>query len=198
MNKFKRMLRNGSLVIAMLGASAANAALIDFESVDLGVYDSLVFGDATLTFAGGNGNFNVDTGYNGTKSVISFFENPGEDPFRLDFAGGASSVSIDVGDFGSDTDFVFLGLFDAMDNLLASTNGTVPDSSSVGITISASTSNAAYALFSDAEPFAGAVYWDNINWEPATNVEVPVPVSGTSALFALSFAAFAWSKRKKA
>ena len=95
--------------------------------------------------------FTVDTGYNGTKTAISFFENPGDAPFRLDFVGGASSVSIDVGDFGS-----------------------------------------------DADPFAGAVYWDNINWEPAGTVEVPVPVSGTSALFALSFAAFAWSKRKKA
>lgn len=198
MNKFKRMLRNGSLVIAMLGASAANAALIDFESVDLGVYDSLVFGDATLTFTGGTGNFTIDTGYNNTKTAISFFENPGESPFRLDFAGGATSVSIDVGDFGSDQDLVFLGLYDAMDNLLASTNGIVPAGSADGITISTSTTNAAYALFSDAEPFAGAVYWDNINWEPANSVEVPVPVSGTSALFALSFAAFAWSKRKKA
>lgn len=196
MNSLNKILRNGTIALAMLGTSVANAAVIDFEGIADGEYSSLVFGNATLTFTGGDGIFEVREGYNGTQTVISFFTNPGADPFRLDFIGGASSVSIDVGDFGADEDNVFLGLYDAMDNLLSSTTGLIPSGDDSGITLSASAGNAAYALFSDAEPFAGAVYWDNIVWEPASNVDVPV--SGTSALLALTFAGFVWSKRKKA
>lgn len=184
MKQFKKVVKSGIATVALLGASAANAALIDFESVAVGVYSSLTFGDATLTYTGGTGTFDITAGNNGTNTAISFLQNPGNDPFRLDFAGGASSVFLDVGDFGADQDSAFLELYDQFDNLLSTTLATVPAGSDVSVNFGASASNVAYALFGDEDPFAGAVYWDNIAWEPAGSTN-PVPVPGTVALMGL-------------
>src|SRR5688500_575544 len=97
-----------ALAIALGTAGSAAATTIDFESTAVGDYTTLVYGDVTISFLGGDGHFNVDNQTPGPPvsghNLISFFDNPGAGSFQALFANGASSVSIGFGDFNADDD----------------------------------------------------------------------------------------------
>ena len=116
-----------------LSARPAGATTIDFESVSVGTYSSLTFGAVTVGFVDGNGNFEVQDQSPGAPlsghMLISYFQNPGSGSFEATFAGGASSVSINFGDYSpSDDDEGHLRAYDALNNLLASDFFLVPTS----------------------------------------------------------------------
>ncbi len=58
-----------------LAASGAGAATIDFNATPTGNYSSLTFGDATITYTGGTGTFDVTDASPGApidgRSIIS-------------------------------------------------------------------------------------------------------------------------------
>ncbi len=79
---------------------------------------------------------------------------------------------IGVGDYGSDEDNSYLRAWSASDVLLDSAYFFNPAGHSGGGYLSVSSAETiAYVTFWDEEPFAGAVYWDNITYAPA----VPEP-----------------------
>lgn len=170
-------------VAALASVGFANAGIIDFESTASGTYSSLSFnGDATLTFLGGNGLFEIiDSGSPGSpvfgQTALSFFQNPGPDPFKLSFSGITNYVQVGVGDYNSDVDNTFMQAFDAADNLIGSASYVNPQEVYGGGFLTIAAANIAYVKFWDDEPFAGAVYWDSISYENRGNQEVPEPAT---------------------
>ena len=178
-----------ALALALGTTGSAMAATIDFESTLVGTYSSLTYGDATVSFLAGNGNFEVQ---NQTPDaplaghmLISYFTNPGSGSFQAAFAGGASTVSIDVGDYSpSDDDEVFLRAYDAFDNLL-DTAAFVISAAGPGTTLTVSSATAISRVeWNETGSFAGAVYWDNLSY---TSLDA-VPEPATWAMMLIGFA----------
>lgn len=182
--------------LALAASGAASAATIDFNSTPVGTYSSLTDGTATITYTGGTGLFQVvdaDPGWPiDGRAIISFFDNPGMEPFKVSFAGGVSMFTIGVGDYNSDEDHTHLRAWSASDVLLASADYDNPASTYGGDYMMVSSATPiAYVTFWDGEPYAGAVYWDNISYTPA------VPEPETYALMALGLAAVGFVARRR-
>lgn len=185
-----------SLTCALLLPAAIWGATIDFESVALGTHSSLNLGDVTITYTGGNGNFEVVDATPGPPisghALLSYIQNPGSAPFRADInIGGIDYFQIGVGDYNDDIDNTYLEVYDSSGNLLGSDYYQNPDTTYGGSYLSVYTAGTpiAYALFWDEEPFAGAVYWDNLTYGQRQGGEVPEP--GTMGLAASALAAVA-------
>lgn len=164
-----------------MAAEWAAAVTIDFDTVALGTYTSLAFTDGSITYTGGDGSFQVVAASPGPpvsgNALISYFNNPGAEPFRVSFTlANVTFFQIGVGDFNQDEDNTHLQVYDAANNLLGSDYYFNPAATLGGGYLSVTTSTPiAYALFWDAEPFAGAVYWDNMTY--TAGAPVPEPVS---------------------
>jgi len=175
---------------ASMFCGAAYATSIDFESVAIGTYNVLNFADLSITYTGGNGNFQVVDASPGAPisghSLISYFDNPGAAPFLVTFNGSANvtDFSIGVGDYNADEDNTYLEAFDANWNSLGSDYYYNPAPTMGGDYLSvASSSPIKYVKFWDADPYAGAVYWDNLSYNAS-----PVPLPAAAWLFGSALA----------
>jgi len=174
--------------------------VIDFESTPTGIYSVLNISGVTITYTGGTGTFNVDNQSPGFPvsghNLISFFQNPGVAPFKAAFSDpGITSVQIGVGDYDADDDNDFLQAYDAGNNLLDADYRFNPASTFGGGYLSVSSASAiSYILFWDEEPFAGAVYWDNLTFT-STVSEVPEPL--TVSLFSAGLIGAAVMRRRR-
>ena len=181
-------MRKLSLVALALGAtlatSAASAAVIDFESVPTGVTSSVTVNDVTFTFTAGDGTFNVDSASPGfpisNHSLISFMRNPGTGAFNATRPGGFSLFSIGCGDFApSDDDDCRLDAYSAGNVLLDSSSFTQPQGHPGGggmMSVSSATP-IAYVRFYELGSFAGAVYWDNVEYSEARATPEPASLA---------------------
>ena len=171
-----------ALAIALgTGGSAMASTTIDFESTATGTYTSLVYGAVTISFLDGNHSFDVDNQTPGPPisqhNLISYFQNPGAGSFQAIFAGGASSVSIGMGDFNQDDDEGNLRAYDTANNLLDTAFILVPASVFGGATMTVSSNTSISRVeWNETGSFAGAVYWDNLTYS-AANGGVPEPAT---------------------
>ena len=81
---------------------------------------------------------------NGTSSLVDF--NFPIKELRADIAGGATFVSVDLGDFDSDSENLFLEVYNSSNVLLDSVSLFNPDTSESMRTLSLANPNIAYAL----------------------------------------------------
>lgn len=188
-----------ALVTALGTAGSAMAVTIDFESTPTGNYSVLNYGPVAITFLDGNGKFDVSNATPGPPisqhNLISFFTNAGSGSFQATFAGGASSVSIGMGDFNADDDEGHLRAYDAANNLLASDYLFVAAAVSGGGTLTVSSSTSiARVEWNETGSFAGAVYWDNLSYTAVA----AVPEPETYALMGLGLGLVALARRRKA
>lgn len=178
-------------VVAVAGSLGAST--IDFEGVSLGTKSSLLFPDVTITYTGGNGNFDVVDASPGPPisghSLLSFFDNPGPSPFRATFnILGVRMFQIGVGDFDADEDHTHLAVYSAGNVLLGSADYINPASTFGGDYLTVNTSaDIAYALFWEDGTNSGAVYWDNLSYsgsavpEPSSFVSFLIGIAGLAA-----------------
>lgn len=185
--------------LGMAGSAIAAPVVIDFDSTATGTYSSLTFGAVTITFLDGTGMFDVASATPGPPisggTLISWFTNPGTGAFQATFAGGASSVSIGMGDFNADEDEGNMRAYDAANNLLDTDYLFVAAPVYGGGTMTVTSSTAiARVEWNETGTYAGAVYWDNLSYE-ASGPTVPEPASLALVLAALGGAGFASRKR---
>ncbi|MQM32708.1 MAG: hypothetical protein CRU78_20350 [Candidatus Accumulibacter phosphatis] len=193
-NKYK-MLALAGLFAAL--PPAASATTIDFQSFAIGTYSSLSTADFTITYTGGDGTFDVTSASPGAPIVdhalISFFQNPGTAPFKVTFHTAVSAFSIGVGDYNGDVDYTFLEAYSASDTLLDSDTYVNPETMYGGGFLTASSATPiSYVLFWDAEPYAGAVYWDTMSYDKNS-----VPEPAALALFGLGLASLGFTRRRR-
>jgi len=185
-------------VAATLSCGAVSAATIDFEDVPFGTYSGVTTGGVTFTLEGGTGTFDVvDASPGGPISghaLISYFQNDENTfPFKATMAGGFSSFSIGMGDYGADDDEGHLMAYDAGGGLLDSDTLFVPDGSYDGGILSVSSATPiAYVLFYETGTYPGAVYWDSVEFTAAA-----VPEPETYALMLLGLAGVAAVARRR-
>ena len=201
----KRSISTAALaLLAVLGtAGSAMATTIDFESVVSGYLLVADLRSRSGQFPGRQRQLRGAKSNAGRAPQRAhadrYFQNPGSGSFQATFAGGVSSVSIDLGDYSpSDDDEGHLRAYDAANNLLASDFFLVPASGPGGTLTVSSITPIARVEWNETGSFAGAVSWDNLTYEAAA-AHVPEPASLT--LLGLGLAGMAgrrWRQRKRA
>jgi len=185
MNTIK-ILAAGALAAAGLAATSARASTtIDFESFTA---NAASFSQDGVTFTpDGPGILHADFGTtpNGTQGILAFDGVATFAPIRADIGGGASFVSVDIGDFDGDDDTLFLRAYDSLDNLIGSTSLFI-DLNFTGMkTLSLSVAGIDHVVFGGVGIEGSSVYGDNFTWDGGTGGGVPEPASW--ALMLLGF-----------
>lgn len=181
-----------------LAASVAHAEVIDFSLAGAGEFASYTEQGVTFT-ATTPGSLIASEGFgdtpNGTPGLIGVPDPSDNFPtLRADIAGGATSVSINLGDFDSDPDLLFLNVYDSSNNLIDSTSLLTDASDESMHTLSLSDAGIAYAEFGSSAPSIGgsSVYADNFAWttDTAATPEPSTLLLGAGGLMTLLISKF--------
>jgi hypothetical protein len=175
---------------------AANPALanitIDFEDFPDGPFAAHVKSGVAFTASGGGGQIYRTTAPNGTESIIDF-SSPTQKELRADITVGATFVSVDLGDYGDDSDKLFLEIFQASGTSLGYTDLTIASDFTGMETLSlTSVKRIAYAVFGARSPAVGgsSVHADNFEF-------TPIPAPGAILLGSIGVALVGWLRMQK-
>ena len=185
--KITGLLAAASLVLAI--PAAANASILfDFDSVATGTYGTVTqtVSGLTASITSASGSIKVEPagpipGISG-QVLINYFTGSGK--FTADFSSAVNDVSITGGDYGADTDHIFLAAFSGLGGtgtFLGSITsagccaGSSPGSATVSLIASGIKSVQFYTGAGD--PFPGSVYFDNLKVGALAGGGVPEPAS---------------------
>lgn len=134
---------------------------------------------------------------NGSNALIGSLNEP-YSTVRATIAGGATFVSVDLGDFNSDADTIFLEVFNSA-NVSQGKVTQLLNNSFVGMfTLSIDAGNVAYAIFGSTAPSVdgSTVFADNFTYR-ASNVASAPDAGSTLGLMALSAGLLGWVHRSR-
>lgn len=178
--------------------SVEAATFVNFNSQSGSGFATYTESGATLASAGG-GTFEFALTPNGTVGVLgSGIPHP---LLRADIAGGASEVSVDLGDFNADQDGLLLRAFSSLDVLLTTATLATLSADETMHTLSVTAPNIAYVLFGSQAPSldGSSVFADNFAFTQAEAI-TPMPEPATMTLFGLGVAglsALRWRQRRR-
>ena len=179
---------------ALFGAApAAATTTIDFSGVPTYFFTSYTQSGATVTAVGG-GNMSVSSaGPNGTAAIIG--EAGPRQELRAAFAADQDFVSIDLGDFGYDSDLAFLEIFNASNTSLGFTSLLIPGTDATMHTLSLSGVAIRSAVFGSRAPSlnGSSIYADNLTF--GSSQAVPEPASW--AMMLIGFGAIGGAMRRR-
>lgn len=176
-----------ALAIFGFAGSATAATTINFDALSLLNVSS--YTEAGVTFSAPN--FSTQLTPNGTTGLLE--ESTPRNFFRADISGGASAVSVDLGDYNADSDLLFLDIYDSANNSLGHTELLIPESFIGMKTLSLSAPGIAYAIFGATNAVNGSsVYIDNFAVTP-----VPEPETYAMLLAGLGLLGFAARRRQQ-
>ena len=166
----------------ILAGATSYANVIDFNALS-GAYPT--YTEQGVTFSPiGTGSLLTAVDPNGTTGIYAP-DGVTNDPIRADISGGATSVSVDLGDFAFDADLLYLEIFNSADVSLGSTTLLTDISDSTNHTLTLSAADIAYAKFG-APTTGNSVVADNFTWTGGAAVPEPGAIFLTaSGLFAL-------------
>lgn len=188
------MKKNTALIysIALLApfafaTSSVHAAPITINFDALSLVGASSYTESGVTFTAPN--FSTLESPNGTFALLE--ESVPRNFLRADISGGASSVSVDLGDFDADSDTLFLEVFDSSDTSLGRTEFFI-DASFTGMeTLSLSTPGISYAIFGGIGDGGSSVFADNF-----TITAIPEPETYAMLLAGLGLLGFTARRRK--
>ncbi len=132
-----------------MASISAQAITIDFNSLSGNQGSSFTLSGITFSTTGSGG---LDATLSPNSTIALLEQSTPRQFIRADIAGGATSVSIDLGDFDADADTIFLQIFDSGNNSLGFTSQLLADSFIGMQTLTLSSSNIAYAVFGSTAP----------------------------------------------
>jgi hypothetical protein len=183
-------------VLALLYAGSLFSTTITFDEAGFpaGPFASTTFAGVTFSAAGGGGAIITSPDPNGTLGLLDM-NSPHKELVAL-IAGGATFVSVDLGDFDQDADLVFLQAFDAANNSLAFTSLLIPATFTGLETLSITAVGIDHVQFGARDPAGdgNSVYADNFTF---TASSVPEPSSLLSGSFAVGLTVFGFRRRSQ-
>ena len=183
------------IVLCVLGLNSLAGAVItviDFESCPAGSMSSYTESGVTFTPVTAGKQFYATLSPSGSNGIIGTTIAYTE--IRADISGGTNFVSIDLGDYGQDSDLLFLEIYDACDVLIDSTTLLI-DGQFVGMkTLSLSHSSIFSAVFGARDPAlnGSSVYADNFKFESSC-----IPAPGAVILAAMGTSIVGYLRRRK-
>lgn len=145
---------------------AAAATTIDFNTQTSNNVASLTIGAVTFTASGGTlYTSSFGNTPNGTRGLVGYNSGSGTlSPTRADIVGGTTTDSVDIGDYDSDADSLFLSLYSSSNVLLATATDLIPASFTGLKTLTATASGTAHAVFGGVGVQGSSVYGDNFTF----------------------------------
>ena len=175
----------GAALLAI--GSSAEATTITFA----GFAGGTTYSALGVTITANGQNILGTTSPNGTTGILA--DGTPRSTFTAVFDVLTNSVSVDLGDFGTDPDDIFLQAFGLGSVPLGEVSQLLSDSDTSMHTLSISASGISYVIFGSRAPSlnGSSVYADNLTFD------APVPEPGTWALMLAGFAAIGWRLRKR-
>jgi len=180
-----------SLCAGLGFSTAATATVIDFNTVPFNNIATYTAGPVTFTAPGGTLYFSFfGNTPNGTHGIVGY-DGTNFPTQRADIAGGTTFVSVDLGDYDSDADTIFLNAFDSSNTLLGSTSTFLAASFTGMVTLSLSTPGIAYVTFGGVGVGGSSVYADNFTFAGG----VPEPMTWTMLIAGFGLVGAAMRRR---
>jgi len=199
MKRWLGILCVGACLAAWIGPAGAAPTTVTFEALPETPFNSYTEGLVTFTAVNG-GLLMRDFAPNGTLALRAVTSPYPE--IRADIAGGASSVSVDLGDYaGIDAETVFLEIFNAEGELLDSISQPIPADLEGMTTLSLSSPCFSYAIFGSREStsFNGSsVRSDNFTFEPCPPCPNVIPAPGAILLGTIGASLVGCLRRRRA
>lgn len=146
-------------VLASALPMSSHAATINFDSLP---GDTTSYTEQGVTFTADGQILGRLNAPNGTAAILT--QGGPRAPVKAVIGGGASFVSVDLGDFNADADDLFLRVYSAGDLLLGEALLTIPADFTGMKTLSLSFGGIAYATMGGVGVNGSSVFVDNFTW----------------------------------
>ena len=160
-----------ALAIGGIAAVPASATTINFDSAPSSFTS---YTESGVTFTAQGQSISTLAGPGGPTELLS--QGSPRAPITAAFSAVKNgSFSIDLGDFDSDPDLIFLELYNSSNTLLTSSTLLLSDTDSVMHTLTAAANGVSYAIFGSRAPSlnGSSVYADNFTFPSAAAVPEP-------------------------
>jgi len=166
MRKLLFILLAWAILIGWTGPVAATPTIVSFEDFPSGTFSSHTEDGATFSAVEGGP-------LRAVFDMLASAATPMEE-IRADIDGGATFVSVDLGDGGGDADPLFLEVYDMADSLLGAASDLLPAGTSGFRTLSISEPQIAYAVFGARGASGGSsIFVRTFAFEPVVTIPAP-------------------------
>ena len=191
----KHLFCAAAISLAFTGAASAATTVIDFDALSSGTdvrgidFDGLTLSGSTPLRVTGS----CPGGCSGNTVISDTPRGPVAGEFSIS---GVNSISVDIGDLGTDAEDLFLRAFDSAMTLIGSDSLAILNTDRGFFTLSVVAADITFIEFGSTGQFSNSVFYDNITFEADGMSAVPLPAGGLLLLGAFGALGAVRSRRK--